>query len=107
MGSGIDNLCATIKSAGSLTLFCRLRRLANPVKFDGDTFRSVFDTGAEASFKISRTWENVQSRALGLDGLMHVIQPFTDFSYVKEDGPNPDVNFGVRSVSAFDPAAGD
>lgn len=70
--------------------------LANPVKFDGDTFRSVFDTGAEASFKISRTWENVQSRALGLDGLMHVIQPFTDFSYVKEDGPNP------TSILGFD-----
>jgi LPS-assembly protein len=62
---------------------------ANPIKFDGDTFRTVFDTGAEASFKISRTWEDVQSRALGLDGLMHVIQPFTDFSYVKENGPNP------------------
>jgi LPS-assembly protein len=70
--------------------------LANPVKFDGDTFRSVFDTGAEASFKISRTWENVQSRAFGLDGLMHVIQPFTDFSYVKEDGPNP------TSILGFD-----
>jgi LPS-assembly protein len=70
--------------------------LANPVKFDGDTFRSVFDTGAEASFKISRKWESVQSRALGLDGLMHVIQPFTNFSYVKEDGPNP------TSILAFD-----
>jgi len=70
--------------------------LANPVKFDGDTFRSVFDTGAEASFKISRTWENVQSRTFGLDGLMHVIQPFTDFSYVKEDGPNP------TSILGFD-----
>jgi lipopolysaccharide export system protein LptA len=70
--------------------------LANPVKFDGDTFRSVFDTGAEASFKFSRTWENVQSRAFGLDGLMHVIQPFTDFSYVKEDGPNP------TSILGFD-----
>ena len=70
--------------------------LANPVKFDGDTFRSVFDTGAEASFKISRTWESVQSRAVGLDGLMHVIQPFTDFSYVKEDGPNP------TSILGFD-----
>jgi LPS-assembly protein len=69
---------------------------ANPVKFDGDTFRSVFNTGAEASFKISRTWENVQSRTWGLDGLMHVIQPFTDFSYVKEDGPNP------TSILAFD-----
>jgi lipopolysaccharide export system protein LptA len=68
--------------------------MANPVKFDGDTFRSVFDTGAEASFKISRTWESVQSRAVGLDGLMHVIQPFTDFSYVKEDGPNPTAILG-------------
>src|SRR5436189_3608514 len=62
---------------------------ANPIKFNGDTFRTVFDTGAEASFKISRTWENVQSRSFGLDGLMHVIQPFMDFSYVKADGPNP------------------
>jgi LPS-assembly protein len=68
--------------------------LANPVKFDGDTFRSVFDTGAEASFKISRKWEDVQSRAVGLDGLMHVIQPFTNFSYVKEDGPNPTAVLG-------------
>jgi LPS-assembly protein len=68
--------------------------LANPVKFDGDTFRSVFDTGAEASFKVSRKWEDVQSRALGLDGLMHVIQPFTDFSYVKEDGPDPTAILG-------------
>jgi LPS-assembly protein len=68
--------------------------LANPVKFDGDTFRSVFDTGAEASFKVSRKWEDVQSRALGLDGLMHVFQPFTDFSYVKEDGPDPTAILG-------------
>ena len=75
--------------------------LANPVKFDGDTFRSVFDTGAEASFKISRTWENVQSRAVGLDGLMHVIQPFTNFSYVKDDGPNPT---SILALDRFQPS---
>jgi len=74
---------------------------ANPVKFDGDTFRSVFNTGAEASFKISRTWENVQSRAVGLDGLMHVIQPFTNFSYVKEDGPNPT---SILEFDRFEPS---
>jgi hypothetical protein len=68
--------------------------VANPVKFDGDTFRTVFNTGAEASFKISRTWENVQSRALGLDGLMHVIQPFTNFSYVDENGVDPTAILG-------------
>jgi lipopolysaccharide export system protein LptA len=67
---------------------------ANPVQFDGDTFRTVFNTGAEASFKISRTWENVQSRAFGLDGLMHVIQPFTNFSYVDVNGANPTAILG-------------
>ena len=67
---------------------------AKPVQFDGDTFRTVFNTGAEASFKISRTWENVQSRAFGLDGLMHVIQPFTNFSYVDENGANPTAILG-------------
>jgi hypothetical protein len=67
---------------------------AHPVQFDGDAFRTVFDTGAEASFKISRTWENVQSRAFGLDGLMHVIQPFTNFSYVDENGVNPTAILG-------------
>ncbi|HET6886794.1 MAG TPA: hypothetical protein VFH87_02615, partial [Candidatus Udaeobacter sp.] len=75
--------------------------MANPVKFDGDTFRSVFDTGVEASFKISRTWENVQSRSFGLDGLMHVIQPFTNLSYVKEDGPNPT---SILALDRFQPS---
>ena len=75
--------------------------LANPVKFDGDTFRSVFNTGVEASFKISRTWENVQSRLFGLDGLMHVIQPFTNFSYVKDDGPNPT---SILALDRFQPS---
>jgi LPS-assembly protein len=73
----------------------------NPIKFAGDTFRSVFDTGAEASFKISRKWEDVQSRAFGLDGLMHVIQPFTDFSYVKEDGPN---SLSILQFDRFEPS---
>ena len=62
---------------------------ANPIIFGGDTFRTVFNTGVEGSFKISRTWEEVQSRALGLDGLLHVIQPFTNFSYVWDNSDNP------------------
>jgi LPS-assembly protein len=64
-------------------------RLAHPIVFGGDAFRTIFDSGVEASFKVSRQWEEVQSRALGLDGLMHVIQPFTNFSYVSEQGRNP------------------
>jgi len=55
----------------------------------GDRFRTVFNAGVEASFKVSRTWEEAQSRALGLDGLRHILQPFVNFSYVTGDNTNP------------------
>jgi LPS-assembly protein len=56
---------------------------------DGDKTRTVVNAGVEASFKISRAWEEAQSRAFGLDGLRHVIQPFTNFSWVSNGGANP------------------
>jgi len=61
----------------------------NPIDFGGDTNRTVVNAGVEASFKVSRTWEDAQSRWFGLDGLRHVIQPFTNFSWVTENGANP------------------
>ncbi len=63
--------------------------LRQPVVSNGNAVRTVFNSGIEASFKLSRAWEGVQSRALGLDGLRHIIQPFTDFSYVSDSGPDP------------------
>jgi len=56
---------------------------------DGDKTRTVFNAGVEASFKISRAWEEVQNSPLGLDGLRHVIQPFTNFSWVSDSGVDP------------------
>ncbi|HEY0792356.1 MAG TPA: hypothetical protein VGD78_14930 [Chthoniobacterales bacterium] len=52
------------------------------VKVTGSGTRFFYNAGIEASFKVSRTFEQVQERWLGLDGLRHVIQPYTDFSYV-------------------------
>jgi LPS-assembly protein len=63
---------------------------AMPLNYAGDTWRPVVNAGAEASFKISREWEDVQSRAWGLDGLRHIVQPFTNFSWVSNPGPNPE-----------------
>ena len=63
-----------------------LVNLRQPIVDNGDTFRTAFNAGVEASFKLSRAWEDVQSRALGLDGLRHIIQPFTNFSYVSDSG---------------------
>jgi lipopolysaccharide assembly outer membrane protein LptD (OstA) len=55
----------------------------------GDKLRTVFNGGVEASFKITRTWEGAQSSAIGLDGLKHVIQPFTNFSWVSSSNSDP------------------
>ncbi len=75
--------------------------LAMPLQRGGDKLRTIFNTGAEASFKISRTWENVESRAFGLDGLLHVIQPFTNFSYAWNNGVDP---AAVLQFDRFEPS---
>ena len=60
-----------------------------PLVYGPDRFRVLVNAGAEASFKMSRVWESVQSRRFGLDGLRHVFQPFTNFSYVSGDDTDP------------------
>ena len=75
--------------------------LAQPIFNGGDAFRTIFNTGAEASFKLSRQWDDVQSSALGLDGLMHVIQPFTNFSYVAHNNVNP---ASILQFDRFEPS---
>jgi LPS-assembly protein len=59
-----------------------------PLVYGDSETRTLVNAGVEASFKFSREWENVQSRAFGLDGLRHVVQPFTNFSWVSDPG-NP------------------
>jgi lipopolysaccharide export system protein LptA len=60
-----------------------------PIKNGGGVNRTVVNAGVEASFKVSREWEDVQSRFFGLDGLRHIIQPYTNFSWVSNSGANP------------------
>ena len=74
--------------------------LAMPLQKGGGTFRAVVNGGVEASFKLSREWETVQNRSLGLDGLRHIIQPFTDFSWVS-DNTNP---IEILQFDRFEPS---
>lgn len=48
--------------------------------------RVVYDLGAEASFKISREWDDVHSDWWRVDGLRHILQPFADYQWI----PRPD-----------------
>lgn len=54
------------------------------------TFRPVMNLGLEGSFKLSRKYEWAQSRLLGLDGVLHVTQPYFNYSYVYNAGKGPD-----------------
>jgi LPS-assembly protein len=51
---------------------------------NGPRFRFTLNAGVEASFKLSRAYEGIQQRWLGLDGLRHVIQPYADLSWVSQ-----------------------
>ncbi len=47
--------------------------------------RPLFHAGLDASFKITKTWDDIKKPGLGLDGLKHVVQPFLNYSYLNAD----------------------
>ncbi|MCB1208599.1 MAG: LPS-assembly protein LptD [Verrucomicrobiales bacterium] len=47
--------------------------------------KALFHIGLDMSFKLTKTWENVQSNRFGLDGLRHVVQPYINYSYLNAD----------------------
>lgn len=70
--------------------------VGNSLVTTGNVIRPIFNAGLENSFKISRAFEGMQSRVLGLDGLRHVFQPYSNLSYAYAGGPN------VNQVLQFD-----
>jgi LPS-assembly protein len=75
--------------------------LAMPLQKGGNAVRGVVNAGVEASFKLSRVWEDAQNMALGLDGLRHIIQPFTNFSWVSSSNSNP---ASILQFDRFEPS---
>jgi LPS-assembly protein len=65
---------------------------------NGAVFRPVFNAGLEASFKASKTFEGVQSRAWGLDGMRHIVQPYLNLSYAST-GVGPDEILQIDRVN--------
>ncbi len=58
--------------------------------------RLAGDVGLEGDFKISRTWLNVSSPNLGIDGIRHVVEPFFNAQYA----PTPTVT--PNEIHGFD-----
>jgi LPS-assembly protein len=51
--------------------------------------RSVFNTGAELSFKASQVWSAARSRFLDVDGIRHILQPGVNYAYVPRPSARP------------------
>ncbi len=57
----------------------------------GKQLRVVGEFGLEMSLKAHRTWLDLKSEMLGLDGLRHVLEPYANYTYIpdpKEDKDN-------------------
>lgn len=56
----------------------------------GALFRPVVNYGLSLSTKFSRSFEQVQSNWLGLDGLRHIVEPYINYSGVYNMGQSPE-----------------
>ncbi len=61
-----------------------------------EEFRSVFNTGAEVTWKASRVYRGAQSDLLEVQGLRHIIEPSVNYAYV------PVPNKAPRELAQFD-----
>jgi hypothetical protein len=61
-----------------------------------EQFRSVFNTGAEVTWKASRVYRNAESGLLDVNGLRHIIEPSINYVFVPDPDDRP------RSLPQFD-----
>lgn len=74
----LENLATSIEDGTALN--------GATLESGGSTFRPVVNFGIEGSFKLSQKFEWIQLHALGLDGVLHTIQPYANYSYVYNAG---------------------
>jgi LPS-assembly protein len=56
---------------------------------NSETWRNVFNTGVETSFKASQIWAGATNSLLAIDGLRHVIEPSVNYVYVPAPSTPP------------------
>ncbi|CAN5308919.1 hypothetical protein BH23VER1_BH23VER1_28420 [soil metagenome] len=73
-----------------------------PGENPGDHTRGIVHAGLDASFKLSKVYENAQSDVLGIDGIRHVVQPYANYSFLSagddDDSRVPRIDRLVRST---------
>jgi LPS-assembly protein len=62
---------------------------SGPAGTDSETYRKIFDTGVEVSFKASRLWTDATNSFFEIDGLRHIIQPSINYVFVPRPSTLP------------------
>jgi LPS-assembly protein len=60
-----------------------------PAGTNSETYRKVFSTGAEVSFKTSRLWTGATNSTLDIDGLRHIIEPSVNYAFMPRPSTSP------------------
>ncbi|MFO1483020.1 MAG: hypothetical protein U1F71_06585 [Verrucomicrobiaceae bacterium] len=60
--------------------------------------RGIFHLGLDVSFKLVKTWNDVQVDSLGINGIRHVFQPYLNYSYL-----DAKQNAGVPAIDRLSP----
>jgi hypothetical protein len=62
---------------------------SGPGGTNDETFRKVFNTGVETSFKASRLWAGATNSLLQIDGLRHILEPSVNYVFVPDPSTPP------------------
>ncbi len=56
---------------------------------NGETYRRVFNTGVDVSFKSSQLWTSATNSLLDMDGLRHIVEPSASYAFVPRPSTRP------------------
>ena len=54
-----------------------------------ETYRKIFNTGVDVSFKASRLWAGATNSLLDMDGLRHIVEPSASYAFVPRPSTLP------------------
>jgi LPS-assembly protein len=54
-----------------------------------ETYRKVFNTGVDVSFKSSQLWTGATNSLLDIDGLRHIVEPSASYAFVPRPSTRP------------------
>jgi LPS-assembly protein len=56
---------------------------------NSETYRKIFNTGVDVSFKSSQLWTSATNSLLDMDGLRHIVEPSASYAFVPRPGTLP------------------